>query len=76
MFIVFLSIGLSLLIGEMLGKVFWGFFIVAVFYLICGILIRKTIFKTLEIKINNLLLSTFLKDEINDKSKASSGIED
>ena len=38
-FFIFLNIAIGLLIGDLLGKLYLGFFIVAAFYLIVGILI-------------------------------------
>ena len=46
-FIVF-NIGLALLIGDLVGKSYWGFFILAVFYALLGMIIfnsRNKIFK-------------------------------
>ncbi len=36
-FFLLLNIGIALLIGEMLGKSYYGFFIVSAFYLLAGI---------------------------------------
>lgn len=41
MFFIIINIGLSLLIGEWLGKSYYGFFIVAIFYLLLGIILVK-----------------------------------
>lgn len=37
MFILLLSFGISFMIGEMMGNIYWGFFIVATFYLLLAI---------------------------------------
>jgi len=37
MFILILNIGIALYLGEILGKIYWGFFIVAGLYLLAGI---------------------------------------
>jgi hypothetical protein len=39
-FLLFLNLGLALWLGEVLGKTFYGFFIVAGFYIILGLSIR------------------------------------
>jgi hypothetical protein len=39
-FIFFLNIGIALWLGEILGKVFFGFFIVAAFYGLSGVVIH------------------------------------
>lgn len=38
-FIILLSVGVALLLGEMLGKTYFGFFIVAGFYLLVGFML-------------------------------------
>ncbi len=51
MFALFLSVGIALLLGQALGRAYYGFFIVAGFYLIAGLVfyfflngwIRKTV---------------------------------
>ena len=48
-FIILFSVGLALLIGEMLGKTYYGFFIVAGFYLLVGLILfafRNKLLKT------------------------------
>lgn len=37
LFAFVLSIGIALLLGEVLGRAYYGFFIVAVFYLVAGV---------------------------------------
>ena len=39
-FFLIANIGIALLLGELLGKLYYGFFIVAGFYLIAGIIIK------------------------------------
>jgi fatty acid desaturase len=39
-FILFLNLGLALWLGEILGKIFYGFFVVAGFYAVTGIIIH------------------------------------
>lgn len=39
MFILLLSFGISFMIGEMMGNIYWGFFIVAAFYLLLAIIL-------------------------------------
>ena len=38
-FVMLLSIGVALLLGDLLGKTYYGFFIVAGFYLLIGLLL-------------------------------------
>jgi putative superfamily III holin-X len=61
-FVMFLlNIGVALWIGSLLGKLYYGFFILSAFYLLIGILIF--IFKKKWIKkpINNFLIKELLK---------------
>jgi len=62
MFTLFLNIGISLYLGDLLQNYVLGFIIVAVCYLLIGIIIylfRKSLIKT---PIDNLIVSKFLKD--------------
>ena len=63
LFFLFLNIGLSLWLGEILGKIYYGFFILAAFYAVLAIFIRTSIYKYLQQQINVLVLSKILKDE-------------
>jgi|688.fasta_scaffold1156986_2 hypothetical protein len=62
MFTLFMNIGISLYLGDLLHNYVLGFIIVAVCYLLIGIIIylfRKSLIKT---PIDNLIVSKFLKD--------------
>ncbi len=59
--IVFLNIGLALLIGNVLGDYFKGFFIISLFYLLIGVLayfFSRTLIKK---PITNLMISKLMK---------------
>lgn len=56
MFIFVVSIGASLAIGDMMGKLHYGFFIVAGFYLITGIVLHFLLHKSIKKQISQLLL--------------------
>jgi hypothetical protein len=60
-FMLFLNIGIALWIGSLLGKLCYGFFIVAAFYVLIGLVF--IIFKKKMIKkpINNFLIKELLK---------------
>ena len=60
-FFVILNIGLSILIGEWLGKVYLGFFVVAGFYLIVGIIINSSGEKLIKRSVANNLIKKFIK---------------
>ena len=60
-FIVIVNIGIALLLGEYLGRSFYGFFVLAGFYLIAGFIfisMRKKWFKE---PITNMIIQKFLK---------------
>ncbi len=60
-FIFIVNIGIALLLGEYLGKTFYGFFVLAGFYLIAGFIfisMRKKWFKE---PITNMIIQKFLK---------------
>ncbi len=44
-FTFILSIGIALLLGDLLGKLYYGFFIVAAFYLVVGIVLHFNLHK-------------------------------
>ncbi|MEO5595150.1 MAG: phage holin family protein [Chitinophagaceae bacterium] len=62
-FLLSLSIGIALVIGEWLGKNYYGFFIVAGFYGIAGIIFhlnRKSLVKT---PVSNFIITKILKNK-------------
>ncbi|TAF10407.1 MAG: hypothetical protein RSE15_11930 [Flavobacterium sp.] len=64
MFILFINIGISLLIGKLLNDYAMGFFLISGFYFIVALIVfvfRKTLIK---IPIDNLIVSKLLKDKI------------
>lgn len=56
-----LNIGLALWIGTLLGKTYYGFFVVAAFYIIVGLLIYLLKGKFLKEDISNLIIKKLLK---------------
>ena len=60
-FFTILNIGLAILIGEWLGKIYLGFFIVAGFYLVLGIIINSVGNKWIKRPIANNLIKKFIK---------------
>jgi hypothetical protein len=62
MFILFVNIGLSLYLGNILGETYYGFLIVSGFYLIVAILINSFKIKLIETPISNLVLDKLLKN--------------
>jgi len=60
-FFFIFNVGLSLWIGEMLGKSYFGFFIVSGFYCFVGILLYIFRNKWLKTPINNSIINQALK---------------
>ena len=55
-FFIFLNIAIGLLIGDLIGKLYLGFFIVAGFYLIVGLLIYSNRHKIISSPIANSII--------------------
>ncbi|MEN2412916.1 hypothetical protein [Flavobacterium mesophilum] len=64
-FTLFLNIGISLWVGKELGEYYYGFFIMALFYLIVAIVIHKTHHSLIKTPIGNTIISSILKEKQN-----------
>lgn len=60
-FMLFLNLGLAFWLGEILGKIFYGFFVVAGFYVITGIVIHFFMHKWLKKVVGNYFIKQVLK---------------
>ena len=69
-FTLFLNIGISLWVGKVLGEYYYGFFIVALFYLIVAILMHTLQHKIIKTPIGNMIISSILKETKKDETKA------
>ena len=58
-FVVFLSLGAALWIGELLGKIYYGFFVVALFYGLLSIIIMS-LQHSIKMRMNNWIISKML----------------
>ncbi|MEO7524359.1 MAG: hypothetical protein ABIT58_09710 [Ferruginibacter sp.] len=61
MFIVVLNIGIALLLGEVLGKSYYGFFVLAGFYLIVGLIFNSQKTKWFQTPIGDMLVKKIFK---------------
>ncbi|RZJ68283.1 MAG: hypothetical protein EOO50_02360 [Flavobacterium sp.] len=61
--VIILSIGASLWIGELLGKLYYGFFIVAGFYALLAIILVATKKRVLEVFFNNYIVHEIFKEK-------------
>ena len=59
--LLFLNLGLAFWLGEVLGKTYYGFLIVAVFYVIAGILIHFFLRKWIKRLVGDYLVKRLLK---------------
>ncbi len=59
-FFLMLNIGLALLIGRSMGEVYYGFFIVAGFYLVVIVILYSLRDKWLKAPISNLIIKSIL----------------
>jgi hypothetical protein len=60
-FVLVLNTGVALFLGECLGKLYYGFFIVALFYLILGIILHFFLHKWLKKPISSMIISQILQ---------------
>ncbi|MEP6805459.1 MAG: phage holin family protein [Flavobacterium sp.] len=61
-FTLFLNIGISLWLGKVLGEYYYGFFIVALFYLIVAIVMHTMQHKIIKTPIGNMIVTSILKE--------------
>lgn len=62
MFLLFVSVGAAFYIGEVLGKWHYGFFAVAGFYIILGLIVYALREKHVKEKINNFVIKQIFED--------------
>jgi hypothetical protein len=60
-FLLFLSLGLAIWIGDVLGKSCYGFFVVGAFYGLVGIFIHLFLHKWLKNRLDDYLIERILK---------------
>ncbi len=63
LFIFFLTIGLSLWIGELLGKSYYGFFVIAAVYFLISVLLYYYKNRWIKMPISNYIIVKMLKKE-------------
>jgi len=60
-FMLFLNLGLAFWLGEILGRIFFGFFVVAAFYGIAGFVLHFFMHKWLKKTVSNFIIKSVLK---------------
>jgi hypothetical protein len=61
LFALIFSIGLALYLGELLGKIYYGFFIIAAFYLLAAIVFHFFLQNWIKKPISNLIIKQALQ---------------
>ncbi len=61
LFALVLNIGIALWLGELLGKSYYGFFIVAGFYLLTGIVLHFFLHNWIKKPVSNLIITQALQ---------------
>jgi len=61
LFMVFFNLGLAFWLGEIIGNTFYGFFVIAAFYAITGLILHFFMHKWLKKKIYSFLVKQLLK---------------
>lgn len=61
MFLLTLNTGIALLLGELLGKFYYGFFIVAAFYLVVGIVFYFFLHQWIKKPLSDLIIKKALQ---------------
>ena len=60
-FFIFLNIGIALYLGDLLGKAYYGFFIIAAFYIIVGLVLFSLREKLLKTPIINAMIKKLME---------------
>jgi Fe2+ transport system protein B len=60
-FMLFFNLGLAFWLGEILGKIFYGFFVIAAFYCVSAIIVHFFLHKWLKKKVSNSIIKLLLK---------------
>lgn len=61
MFALVLSVGVAMYLGELLGKSYYGFFIVAAFYLVAGIVLHFFLHKLIKKPVSEIIIKQALQ---------------
>ena len=63
LFVLTANIGIALWIGEVLGKSYYGFFVVAGFYVLAGLIIYNSRHQWIKDPVSNAVISQMLKQK-------------
>lgn len=62
LFVLIINVGVALWIGDLLGKSYYGFFVVAAFYGLLAILLRSYLHQYIKVLISNFIIVQILKN--------------
>ena len=60
-FLVFINLGIAIWLGKIWGSLFLGFFAVAAFYLLCGIITHFLLHDKIKERVRNTVIKLLLK---------------
>lgn len=60
-FLLFINLGLAFWLGEMLGRTYYGFFVVSAFYIIICLIVRFFLYNRIKKLIGNYFIKNVLK---------------
>ncbi|CAH0997950.1 hypothetical protein EMA8858_04085 [Emticicia aquatica] len=63
LFIIISNIGLALWIGDLLGKSYYGFFIIAAIYGVLAITLRSFLHQWVKVPVSNFIITQMLKSK-------------
>ena len=61
LFVLVFNIGIAFLLGDLLGKVYYGFFIVAAFYFFAAIILHLFLYKWIKNPVSDLIINQVLQ---------------
>jgi len=61
LFLLFLNLGVALYLGEILENMYYGFFVVAAFYLVIGLFVHLFLHKRFKRKVSDSIIKQALK---------------
>lgn len=68
LFFVLITVGLALYLGELLGKTYYGFFALALFYLLLALVLMSKRKQWLEDNLNNYIINQIFKEKKNESN--------
>jgi len=61
LFVLVLNIGIAFLLGDLLGKTYYGFFIVAAFYFFAAVILHLFLYKWIKNPISDLIIQQVIQ---------------